>query len=206
MARLVRAVEGDAAVDGAVLVDADGRRQVLTAVYRTEALRAARPDDREREHGLPVRRLVGLMRLVEVPAVGEEARDVDTWEDLRDLRGVRDERHALKVLRDRGRRTNLERVNLHDWIDELCDALDIDAEVDEALVLDLARDCAHSVERPAAPISTFLLGYAAALHGGSPEKVEELAARATALAESWDGKKDVSADDFEDVDDLVDAD
>ena len=108
-------------------------------------------------------------------------------------------------LPDPGRRTTLGLVNLHDWIDELCDVLDIDAEVDEALVLDLARECAHSVERPAAPISTFLLGYAAAQHGASPEKVEELAARATALAEGWDGKKDVSADDFDDVDDLVDA-
>ena len=100
----------------------------------------------------------------------------------------------------------LGRVNLHDWIDELCDVLEIDAEVDEALVLDLARDCAHSVERPAAPISTFLLGYAAAAHGASPEKVEELAARATTLAERWDGKQDVSADDFDDIDEeLVDV-
>lgn len=78
--------------------------------------------------------------------------------------------------------------------------LDVDAEVDEALVLDLARDAAHSVERPAAPITTYLLGYAAAVHGGSPETVEALAARATALAEKWSGEE-VTPDDFEDVDD-----
>ena len=52
-------------------------------------------------------------------------------------------------------------MTLHDWIDELCDALEVDAEVDEGLILDLARDAAHSVERPAAPITTFLVGYAA---------------------------------------------
>jgi hypothetical protein len=93
---------------------------------------------------------------------------------------------------------------LHDWIDELCDALDIDTEIDEGLVLDVARECAHSVERPAAPISTYLLGYAAALQGGSPEKLEELAAKVTVLAEKWGGE-DVAADDFEDLDeDLVD--
>ena len=63
-------------------------------------------------------------------------------------------------------------MTLHDWIDELCDVLDIDAEIDEGIILDLARDAAHSVERPAAPITTYLLGYAAALAGGSPEKVE----------------------------------
>ncbi len=108
-------------------------------------------------------------------------------------------------LRERRRSTTLELVTLHDWIDELCDALDIDAEIDEALILDLARDCAHAVERPAAPISTYLLGYAAALHGGGPEKLEELAAKATLLAEKWGGEE-VSADDFDDVDEsLVDA-
>lgn len=78
------------------------------------------------------------------------------------------------------------RVNLHDWIDELCDALDLDAEVDEGLVLDLARVAAHNVTRPAAPISTFLLGLAAGRQGADTEKIEELAARARALAEAWD--------------------
>ena len=63
-------------------------------------------------------------------------------------------------------------MNLHDWIDELCDALDIDAEVDEALVLDLARSAAHNVTRPAAPISAYLLGYAAGLSKADPDEVE----------------------------------
>jgi hypothetical protein len=94
-------------------------------------------------------------------------------------------------------------VNLHDWIDELCDVLDIDAEVDEGLILDLARDAAHGVERPAAPITTYLLGYAAALHEANPDRLEELAAAATALAEKWDGKED-SVDVFPDVDTDVD--
>ena len=52
-------------------------------------------------------------------------------------------------------------MNLHDWIDELCDALDIETEVDEALVLDLAKVAADNVVRKAAPITTYLLGYAA---------------------------------------------
>ena len=49
-------------------------------------------------------------------------------------------------------------MNLHDWMDELCDVLDIEVEVDEALILDLARDAAHNVERPAAPVSAYLSG------------------------------------------------
>lgn len=87
VARLTWAVERDDAVDGACLVDASGHRQPLAAVYRVAALQRTRPEDREREHGLAMRRLVGQLRLAEVPVVGDEARDVDTWSDLRDLRG-----------------------------------------------------------------------------------------------------------------------
>lgn len=86
VARLTWAVEGDPDVDGALLVDAEGRRQPLAAVYRLTALDGARPEFLERQHGLPMRRLVGLLRVVEVPVVGDEGRDVDTWDDLRYLR------------------------------------------------------------------------------------------------------------------------
>jgi molybdopterin-guanine dinucleotide biosynthesis protein A len=86
VARLTWAVEADTGIDGAVLQDAEGRRQPLAAVYRHEALASARPASYEKQHGLPMRRLVGLLRLVDVAAVGDEAQDVDTWEDLRTLR------------------------------------------------------------------------------------------------------------------------
>jgi len=84
VARLTWAVEESATRDGALLVDPDGRRQPLAAVYRRTALEAAAPG-LEQRHGLPMHRLVGDLRLVDVPTVGDEARDVDTWEDLRDL-------------------------------------------------------------------------------------------------------------------------
>ncbi|WP_051551549.1 DUF6457 domain-containing protein [Nocardioides sp. URHA0020] len=92
-------------------------------------------------------------------------------------------------------------MNLHDWIDELIDVLDLDTEVDEALVLDLARVAAHNVVRPAAPISTYLLGYAAGSQGADPEQIEALAARAQRLAESWDRPAD--APDPDDVNDPI---
>ncbi len=87
VARLTWAVEGDPEVDAACLVDDAGRRQPLAAVYRIAALQAARPTAREDEHGLAMHRLVGGLRVAEVPAIGGEARDVDTWEDVRSLRG-----------------------------------------------------------------------------------------------------------------------
>ncbi len=82
--RLVRAVEDDPDADGAVLVDRDGRRQTLAAVYRHRSLAAAAARHPHRS-GLPMRRLVGALHLAEVAAVGDEARDVDTWADLDEL-------------------------------------------------------------------------------------------------------------------------
>lgn len=93
-------------------------------------------------------------------------------------------------------------VNLHDWIDELCDALDVEIDLDEALILDVAKDAAHNVERPAAPITAFLLGYAAARSNGNPEQVERLASVASDLALRWDKTPDAVEDDVEIEDDL----
>ena len=71
--------------DGALLVDEDGRRQFLCAVYRSDALLAAAPE-RGGEQGMPMRSLVSGLILGAVPALSWESRDVDTWEDLADLR------------------------------------------------------------------------------------------------------------------------
>ncbi|MDQ3628703.1 MAG: DUF6457 domain-containing protein [Actinomycetota bacterium] len=66
-------------------------------------------------------------------------------------------------------------MTLQEWTASVQSALGTDAEVDIHLVLDLARDAAHAVERPAAPLTTFLLGYAAALRGGRPADVVDVA-------------------------------
>ena len=56
-------------------------------------------DDRVKPtHGLPMHRLLDRLRTVTVPAVGDEARDVDTWEDLRELR--KDEGRARSAYAD----------------------------------------------------------------------------------------------------------
>jgi len=76
---------------------------------------------------------------------------------------------------------------LDDWIGEVCAALDLPPELVDhrPLLLDLARDAAHSVMRPAAPVTTFLVGYAAgraSRDGVDQTEVQEAAAVATALA------------------------
>lgn len=93
-------------------------------------------------------------------------------------------------------------MNLHDWIDELSDVLDIEAEVDEGLILDLARTAAQNVQKTAAPITAYLLGVAAGSGDATdPDAVEALAAKAQALAERWD--RPAGAPDPDDVDDEV---
>ncbi len=92
-------------------------------------------------------------------------------------------------------------MNLHDWIDELSDVLDVDTELDEGLVLDLARVAAHNVERIAAPVTTYLLGFAAGQRAANPQAVEAMAARAQRLAEGWD--RPAGAPDPDDVDDEI---
>ncbi|HEX7739804.1 MAG TPA: DUF6457 domain-containing protein [Marmoricola sp.] len=89
-------------------------------------------------------------------------------------------------------------MNLHDWIDELCDALDVEIDLDESLVLDVAREAAHGVARPAAPITTFLLGYAAAASDGDPDEMDRLAGAAIDLAKRWDKTPDVIAHEDDD--------
>lgn len=76
----LRAARGDA--DGAVLVDATGRRQWLTGVWRLMSLRDALP---AQPAGASVHRTLGGLAVVEVPAQAGEAFDVDTPADLHDL-------------------------------------------------------------------------------------------------------------------------
>lgn len=77
-------------------------------------------------------------------------------------------------------------MNLHDWIDELCDVLDVDAEVDEGLVGDLADAARRNVSPAAGPVTAFLLGWAAGASGAGPQELEVLAGRAQTLADEWD--------------------
>ncbi len=81
--RRLHEAAGDA--DGAVLVDPTGRRQLAYVIDR-QRLQAVRPDH-EAQHGMALRALLDQLDLAEVDAVGEEHRDVDTWQDLRDIQG-----------------------------------------------------------------------------------------------------------------------
>jgi hypothetical protein len=72
---------------------------------------------------------------------------------------------------------------LDSWVAELAAELGVDvAAVDRQLLLDVARDAAHGVARPAAPLTTFLVGLAAGLRGGGAAAVREASATAQRMA------------------------
>ena len=82
MRRLRAAAEGH---DGAFLTDGDGRRQ-LAGVLDAGRLAEVRPD-LEGQHGMALHRLLAPLDLAEVAGDGDEAVDIDSWADLRDLGG-----------------------------------------------------------------------------------------------------------------------
>ena len=71
--------------------------------------------------------------------------------------------------------------DLDDWLSAVCAEFGLDPVVSSDVVLDVARDVAHGVERPAAPMTTFLLGRA--VEAGA--SLDDAAARITRLAASW---------------------
>ncbi|SES28318.1 Molybdopterin-guanine dinucleotide biosynthesis protein A [Streptomyces sp. yr375] len=168
--RLLTALRAGRA-EGALLTDADGRDQPLVAAYRTAALRrelAVLATDHGGLTGLPLRRLTAGLELTRVPDPVASF-DCDTWDDIATARArIREHGHVLD-----------------EWISAVKDELGIDLDVDTGALLDLARDAAHGVARPAAPLTTFLVGYAAAQAQGGPEAVAEATRKAVALALSW---------------------
>ncbi|MCT4354834.1 DUF6457 domain-containing protein [Streptomyces sp. Je 1-79] len=173
--RLLGALAAAPEAEAALLVDAGGRDQPLVAVYRTGALRrelALIATAHGTLSGLPLRLLTQGLRVVRVAAEPLASFDCDTWEDIATARAR---------IREHG---NV----LDEWITAVKDELGIEIDVDTGVLLDLARDAAHGVARPAAPLTTFLVGYAAgraADGGGGPEAVAEAARKAAALANRW---------------------
>ncbi len=74
---------------------------------------------------------------------------------------------------------------MDDWISALKSEFDLDLDLDIHDVLDVTKVAAHNVARPAAPVTAFLVGFAAARAGGDAAAIEDVCRRTTSLAESW---------------------
>ncbi|MEU9298986.1 NTP transferase domain-containing protein [Streptomyces sp. NPDC048269] len=170
--------------EGALLRDPAGRDQPLIAVYRTEPLRrelALLATEHGNLTGLPLRAVTAELDLARVSAQPLASFDCDTWEDL-----------AVARARIREHGTVLDQ-----WITAVKNELGLDLPVDTKTLLDLARDAAHGVARPAAPLTTFLVGYAAAraeATGADPaQAVAEASRKAADLALRWAAEAETDA-------------
>lgn len=73
------------------------------------------------------------------------------------------------------------------WAAALRERFDLDVEdLPVALILDLARDVAVGVARPAAPFSAFAAGLVAGRAGGTPADTTAAVAAITAMAGDWE--------------------
>ncbi|MGW1926840.1 DUF6457 domain-containing protein, partial [Streptomyces massasporeus] len=141
--RLLGALADAPDAEAALLTDAGGRDQPLVAAYRAAPLRrelARIAAERGTLAGGPLRQLTSALRLTRVAAGPLASFDCDTWEDIATARAR---------IREHG-------TVLDEWITAVKDELGIELDVDTGVLLDLARDAAHGVARPAAPLTTFL--------------------------------------------------
>jgi molybdopterin-guanine dinucleotide biosynthesis protein A len=171
-----------------VPVDRSGFRQPLCAVVRTEALRAALAGLGE-PRGRSLRDLMARIDVQERSLSEAEigwVDDIDTPDDLRKARSMSFPHKVVETSpgNEQPAITNPgAQLRMKTWVDAVCAELNLPADVDVDVILDVARAAAHSVERPAAAITTFLLGTAVA--GGM--EVEVGAAKIQSLATTWLG-------------------
>jgi hypothetical protein len=72
-------------------------------------------------------------------------------------------------------------TDLDSWAMTVALELGLTTNIDRDLILEVAKDAAHGVARPAAPITTYLLGMAVA-NGANPHQAAE---RIRDLAQGW---------------------
>jgi len=77
---------------------------------------------------------------------------------------------------------------MNDWISALSEEFAVSGEVNIDAVLDLARVVAHEVERPAVPVTMYLLGLAIA----AGEPFDLAVAKTYELAQTWKGENPIN--------------
>ncbi|MFG6476733.1 NTP transferase domain-containing protein [Microbacterium sp. P06] len=179
---LTRATRGR---DGLCLVDDDERAQWLTGLYRADTLRARLKAFPDGVRGLSARRFLEGFDIDLVSAGADAAADVDTWEHLREARRRTGARMETAMADSSAR--SLPPEALDAWATALRERFGLaDDDLPIALILDLARDVATSVARPAAPFSAYAAGLVAGRAGGTPEQVREAVAEISRLAAEWE--------------------
>ncbi|MFC4121160.1 NTP transferase domain-containing protein [Nonomuraea zeae] len=156
VADLLAAAAGAGDSGGVVLVDDGGREQWLASAWRTAQLKAALAA----YEGRSLKGLLAPLTGTRLALPGRPWFDCDTMDDLEEAR--------MNVL--------------NEWTTLACKELGIDpARVDRDLILDLTKEVAHGVARPAAPLTAYLLGLAQ----GAGTAPDDAVAKLITLAKNW---------------------
>lgn len=151
--------------DGRALVpvDANGQRQPLSMVLSTQQARGAIAMLKE-VNGRAMRELIAFLDCVERVLDAEEDSWVQDFDTKADLRALRSTTAVASPLGASGQSETVNGVHmsLDRWVQELRAELGVDDDIDIDAILDLARIAAHGVQRPAAPLTAYMLGLAVA--------------------------------------------
>ena len=163
--KLVEAASGH---DGAWAIRSDGSGQPLCACVQTQKLwDLLEPTQGVNQSPL---RLLSSLNMIGVTVNPDQVVDFDTWQDVA---------KAVKGSEAMDQITQM-------WMARVATLLDVDPhEVLTSELLDLTRDVAHGVERKSAPLTTFLLGYAAGKDSLNPEEVRKLIETVSNAVAEW---------------------
>ncbi len=153
--------------DGAWALRPDGSGQPLCACVHTQTLRRLlEPTQGVNQSPL---RLLAAASMVGVTIQPHDLFDVDTWQDVAQL----------------VRRSAMDQTT-HMWLKRVADVLNVEQhDIPVDALLELTRDVAHGVERKSAPLTTYLLGFAAGSGHLTPDQVSELIIHLKNAVSEW---------------------
>lgn len=165
IAKIVSAAQGQ---DGAWAIRSDGQGQPLCACVRTDLLRELlTPTQGVNQSPL---RLLSTLKMVGVNVNPDQVVDFDSWQDV------------AKAVRESDAMDQVTQM----WLARVATLLNVDQhEMLTSELLDLTREVAHGVERKSAPLTTFLLGYAAGKDSLSLDEVRKLIETVSNAVAEW---------------------
>ena len=155
--------------DGAWAIREDGAGQPLCACVKTAKIRELLAPS-SGVNASPLR-LMSTLDMVGVPVKSGQVSDVDTWQDVIELAKRSPQVDQITQM----------------WLTRVGEIINVDHNlVPVAELLDLTRDVAHGVERKSAPLTTFMLGYAAGKSELTSDEVKALIVHISNAVSEWE--------------------
>ena len=165
VSKIISAAQGN---EGAWAIQIDGSAQPLCACVRSDLLRdLLSPTQGVNQSPL---RLLSALNMIGVSVNPGQVIDFDTWQDV------------VKAVKGSSEMDQITQM----WLARVATLLNVDQhEMLTAELLDLTREVAHGVERKSAPLTTFLLGYAAGKESLAPDEVRKLIEAVSNAVAEW---------------------